>query len=127
MGLEPAKSEPTASTLLLSPFRSIQYSYYIHSSFTIHHLGQYNSIFIHSFTPLQVHYYSRSAPDKARILCRSFTPKRHRQLQVKDLPKVPMWRLEWDSNPPRPSSRMASTLPMRHHHDIDVVWCIVLS
>jgi len=30
----------------------------------------------------------RSAPDKARILCRSITPKRHRQLWAKDLPKV---------------------------------------
>ena len=26
-------------------------------------------------------------------------PKRYRQLQVKDLPKVPTWRLEQDSNP----------------------------
>jgi len=31
----------------------------------------------------------RGAPDTALILCRSFMPKRHRQLQVKDLPKVP--------------------------------------
>ena len=31
----------------------------------------------------------RKAPDIAQILCRSFTPKRHRQLRVKDLPKVP--------------------------------------
>src|SRR6218665_3534400 len=30
----------------------------------------------------------RSATDTARILCLSFTPKRHRQLRVKDLPKV---------------------------------------
>src|SRR6218665_221103 len=29
------------------------------------------------------------APDTARILCRSFTPKRHRQLRATDLPKVP--------------------------------------
>ena len=41
----------------------------------------------------------RDAPDTARILCRSFTPKRHRQLRVKDLPKVFTWRLERDSNP----------------------------
>ena len=41
----------------------------------------------------------RGAPDTARILCRSFTPKRHRQLCVKDLPKVPTWRIERDSNP----------------------------
>src|SRR6218665_1743144 len=55
-----------------------------------------------------------SALDTARILCRGFTPKRHRQLRVQDLPKVPMWRLEWDTNlqlkvidstnaPPRPT------------------------
>src|SRR6218665_166042 len=58
--------------------------------------------FIHSD-----HFYSasssplllRSAPDTARILCQSFTPKRHRQLQVKDLTKVPTWRLERESNP----------------------------
>ena len=36
----------------------------------------------------------RGAPDTARILCRSFTSKRHRQLRVKDLPRVSMWRLE---------------------------------
>ena len=40
------------------------------------------------------------APYTARILCRSFTPKRrHRQLRAKDLPKVPTWRLERESNP----------------------------
>src|SRR6218665_1880881 len=38
----------------------------------------------------------------------------YRQLQVKDLPKVPTWRLERNSNP-RPSGRKASTLPMRHY------------
>src|SRR6218665_286929 len=41
-------------------------------------------------------------------------PKRYRQLQVKDLPKVPTWRLERDSNP-RPSGRTVSPQPMRHH------------
>ena len=56
----------------------------------------------------------RSGPDTAGTLCRSFTPKRHRQLRVKDLPKVPTWRLERDYNS-RPSGRKASTLPMRHH------------
>ena len=56
----------------------------------------------------------RSAPDTARILCRSFTLKRHRQLPVKDLPKVPTWRLDRNSNS-RPSGRKASTLPMRPH------------
>src|SRR6218665_1915215 len=60
--------------------------------------------FIHSFIH-SGHLYSassvppllRGAPDTAWILCRSFTPKRHRQLRVKDLPKVHTWRL--DSNP----------------------------
>src|SRR6218665_4198193 len=41
-------------------------------------------------------------------------PKRYRQLQVKDFPEVPTWRLERDSNP-RPSGRTASSQPMRHH------------
>ena len=41
----------------------------------------------------------RSAPDTAQILFRSFTPRRHRQLRVKDLPKVLAWRLERDLNP----------------------------
>src|SRR6218665_15588 len=69
--------------------------------------------FIHSG-----HFYSasssplllRSATDTARILCRSFTPKRHRHLRVKDLPKVPTRRLERDSNP-RHSGLKVSTLP----------------
>src|SRR6218665_1846760 len=39
----------------------------------------------------------RSAPDITRILCRSFTPKGHRQLRMKDLPKVLTWRIERDS------------------------------
>ena len=56
----------------------------------------------------------RGASDTARILCRSVTPKRHRQLRVKDLPKVPTWLLERDSNP-RPSGRKATNLPMSHH------------
>src|SRR6218665_2954260 len=66
-----------------------------------------------SIAPLQVHYYSE-ALSTARILCRSFTPKRHRQLRVKDLPKVPTWRLKRDSKP-RSFGRTASNLPMNHH------------
>jgi len=50
----------------------------------------------------------RGAADTARItvivsviviLCQSFTLKRHRQLRVKDLPKVPTWQPERDSKP----------------------------
>ena len=55
----------------------------------------------------------RGAPDTARTLCGNFTPKRHRQLQVKDLPKVPTGRLERESHP-RPLGRKASTQPMRY-------------
>jgi len=36
----------------------------------------------------------RGAPITARILCRNFISKLHRQLWVKDLPEVPTWRLE---------------------------------
>jgi len=38
----------------------------------------------------------RGALDTGRILYRNFMPKHHRQLRVKDLPKVPTWRLELD-------------------------------
>src|SRR6218665_3988638 len=51
----------------------------------------------------------RSAPCTARILCRSFMSKRHRQLRVKDLLKVHMWWLEWTLCGP------SSNLPMCHH------------
>src|SRR6218665_831472 len=56
----------------------------------------------------------RVAPETARILCRSFTSKCHRQLREKDLPKVPRWPLERDSNP-RSFGRKAPSLPMSHH------------
>src|SRR6218665_2730232 len=79
-----------------------------------------HKIFIHSFIHSD-HFYSasssplllRGAPDTERILCRNLTSKRHRQLRVKDLPKVPTWRLEQDSKQ-RPFGRKASTIPMRH-------------
>src|SRR6218665_1443314 len=65
--------------------------------------------FIHSFIPdisiatLQVYHYSEALPTTARILTVSeFHAEAHRQLQVKDLPKVPTWRLDRESNP-RPS------------------------
>jgi len=45
-----------------------------------------------SIAPLQVHHHSEARQDTAR----SFTSKHHRQLRVKDLSKVPMWRLERD-------------------------------
>src|SRR6218665_3703754 len=65
----------------------------------------------------------RGAPDTAWILCQSFTPKSHRQLQVKDLPRVPTWLLEQDSNP-RPFERKATNLPMSHQAPINVLLLI---
>src|SRR6218665_183822 len=41
----------------------------------------------------------RGASYTAQILCRSFAPKGQKLRRVKDLPKVPTWRLERDSNP----------------------------
>ena len=43
-----------------------------------------------------------------------YTLKRNRQLWVKDLPKIPTWRLKWDSNL-RPSGGKATNLPLSHH------------
>jgi len=55
----------------------------------------------------------KGAPDTARTLCRNFMPKPHcSQLRVKNLPNVPTWRLERDSNP-RPQS---TNEPPRHHN-----------
>src|SRR6218665_2016031 len=64
-----------------------------------------NHSFIHSG-----HFYSapssplllRGAPDYSTDTVSEFHAEAHRQLQVKDLPKVPTWRLERESNP-RPS------------------------
>src|SRR6218665_1172445 len=48
----------------------------------------------------------RDAPDYSIDTVGVNKPKHYRQLRVKDLPKVPTWRLEWDSNL-RPSGRKA--------------------
>ena len=58
----------------------------------------------------------RGAPTTACILCEIFTPKCHRQLRVKNLPipKVLLWRLEWDSNL-RPFGQKAANQPMSHY------------
>ena len=61
--------------------------------------------------PLQVHYYSEALPIQ-HAYCVGVSPKRHRQL--KDLPKVPTWRLERDSNP-WPFRWKATNLPMSQH------------
>src|SRR6218665_413539 len=41
----------------------------------------------------------RSAPDYSTNTVSEFNAEAHRQLQVKDLPKVPTWRLERELNP----------------------------
>jgi len=48
----------------------------------------------HSYSASSSPLLLRGTPDTARILCRNFTLKRHRQLWVKDLPKVPTWLLQ---------------------------------
>src|SRR6218665_287186 len=73
---------------------------------------------VHSFG----HFYSapssplllRGAPDYNTDTVLEFHAEVHRQLQIKDLPKVPAWRLERESNS-RPSGRKASSQPRRHH------------
>src|SRR6218665_3217052 len=75
-----------------------------HSSKSETSLGTIHS-FIHSG-----HFYSapssplplRGAPDYSTDTVSEIHAEAHRQLQVKDLPKVPTWRLERESNP-RPS------------------------
>src|SRR6218665_1420743 len=62
----------------------------------------------HSYSTSSTPPLLRGTPDTARILCWNFTPKRHRQLRDKDLPKVHTWQLERDSKP-RPFGRKAST------------------
>src|SRR6218665_2239310 len=64
------------------------------------------SDYIHSFIH-SGHFYSapssplllRGAPDYSTDTVSEFHAEAHRQLQVKDLPKVPTWRLERESNP----------------------------
>src|SRR6218665_1361580 len=51
-----------------------------------------------SKAPFQVHYYSGALPTQHGNY-RSFTPKRYRQLRVKDLPKAPTWRSELTHTP----------------------------
>src|SRR6218665_3565374 len=68
--------------------------------------------FIHSG-----HFYSapssplllRGAPDYSTDTVLEFHADAHRQLQVKDLPKVPTWRLERESNPRPSGSVIVST------------------
>ena len=82
--------------------------------------------FIHSG-----HFYSASsslllligAPDYSTDTVSEFHAEAHRQLWVKDLPKVPAWRLERESNP-RPSGWESSTnaTPRPVAQPMTIVW-----
>ena len=72
-----------------------------------------------SIVPLQVHYYSEALPTQHGYCAGVLTLRRHRQLLVKDLPKVCTWQLERDTSP-RPSGWKVSTQPMRHH--VPCIW-----
>ena len=98
-------------------------------SMHVHHkwFNAKNQSFVHSFietisiAPLQVHYYSEALQTQYGYCVGSLTPKHHRKLRVKDLPKVPTWRLERDSNP-RPFRQNATNLPMSHHAPLIKWW-----
>ena len=78
-------------------------------------------VVLHSFIH-SGHFYSapssplllRGSPDYSTDTVSEFHAEAHRQLWVKDLPKVPAWRLERESNP-RPSGWKSSSQPRRHH------------
>src|SRR6218665_3339935 len=84
----------------LTGIRGFSHNYLCHTVTTLS---------IHSFIH-SGHFYSapssplllRGAPDYSTDTVSEFHAEAHRQLQVKDLPKVPTWRLERESNP-RPS------------------------
>ena len=105
--------------LLLSDETQCRHHSFIHSF--IHSLRE--CVYCNVYCTVFIRFYNAShsmglseAPPAATVwhCVGVYLPKRYRQLQVKDLPKVPMWRLERDLNP-RPSGWKASTLPMRHH------------
>ena len=117
--------------LLVLQYKHLLFYYNIFISCLWFHQSYFQHCFCHSFIHSGYFYSSsssplllRGAPDTARILCRNFTPKRQRQLWVKDLPKVPTQRLERESNP-WPLGRKELTLPMRHpcpHLSLLVLW-----
>ena len=77
----------------------------------------YVCVYFYSLPPRLVHCYSEAVPTTTRKqVCQSFTPKRsERELWVKNLLKVPTWRLGWGSNPRRSGRRQAHlpTVPPR--------------
>src|SRR6218665_946454 len=84
-------------------------------NFTCIHSSNYCIVFINFYSASQSMSLSEALPTTAIDTVGVYTPKRYRQLQVKDFPIVPTWWLERDSKP-RSFGRKASTLPMRHHN-----------
>src|SRR6218665_2621044 len=85
-------------------------------TFTLQIMLVHAPSFIHSS-----HFYStsssllllRSAPDTAWILCPSFTPKRHRQLRVKDLHPYVAARAGFEPTTLRPKGFNSTNAPPR--------------
>src|SRR5688572_30314853 len=68
----------------------------------------------------------RGAPDYSADTELEFHAEAHEQLRVKDLPRVPTWRLEVDSNL-QPSGCKAPNIPLHHRTPtLCVVFCTVL-
>jgi len=94
------------------------------------HCIVYCIVFIHFYSASRSMSLSEAIPTTTTYLWHcvwAYTLKRYRQLQVKDLPKVPTLRLERDSKP-WPSSRKASILPMLPLCPLHlmVTWIVVL-
>ena len=75
--------------------------------------------FIHSFHIFLQHLFKSTTTQRRSQLQHWYcvgvdTSKRYRQQWEKDLPKIPMWQVKWDSNL-RPSGHKAPNLPLSHH------------
>jgi len=57
----------------------------------------------------------KGAPDKARILHRSFMPRRQGNCELRT--KVPTWQLEWDS--------MIASTAISHEYDLLLKQCFL--
>src|SRR6218665_746535 len=89
--------------------------------------------FIHSghfYSALSSPLLLRGTPDYSTDTVSEFQAEAHRQLQVQDLPKVPTWRLERESNPDLPveSHRLNQGATTSHNHnrltlDLDPLAC----
>src|SRR6218665_1882199 len=82
-------------------------------------------VFIHFYSAVQSMNLSGAHPTTATdAVSVVYTPKRLRQLQVKDLPTVPTWRLERDSNPR--SKGMDYTYESPHPIVLTEKWIIII-